>query len=180
MTRLRRLSGVRRPGHRRERGQALVEFAFTLPVFALFVFVVFQLGLVFVAYYSQTRMARETARWLAVNRLATDLQVAQHVQNTMLPGLVGNTPSLVTAGNSTTDTVYNVGQMKLTFSPCYKTGSSSGGCDHNQRAPAGTLHVQMQYDVSNILFLPPTFYFGNLRVGLPSQLPVYWVYVMVE
>jgi Flp pilus assembly protein TadG len=176
---LKRVGGMRHPVPRQD-GQALVEFALTLPLFALFVFVVIQISVVFVAYYSETRMARETGRWLAVNRNASDLQVAQHVQNTMLPGLASGTPSLTTGGNSTQDTVYLVGKMTLTFSPCYKTGSSSGGCDHLQRTPATTSHVQMSYDVSNLLFLPPTFNFGYLRVGLPSQLPVYRVYVMVE
>jgi Flp pilus assembly protein TadG len=164
----------------RQKGQSLVEFALALPLFALFVFVVIELSLVFVSYYSETRMARETARYLAINANSTDLQVAQHVQTNMLPGLVPGTPSLTTAGNSTQDTIYVVGQMTVTMSPCYKTGSTSGSCDHPQRQSGTTLHVQMSYNVANLLFLPTTFRLGGLSVGLPTQIPAYSVYVMVE
>ena len=40
---------------RRQPSQALVEFAITMPLFMMFVFVVIELSLIFVAYYSETR-----------------------------------------------------------------------------------------------------------------------------
>jgi hypothetical protein len=122
-------------------------------------------------------MARETARWLAVNRQATDLQVAQQVQNTMLPGLVNGTPTLVQAGTTSVDAIYTDGQMTIQYTPCVVSGSS---CSHTNRSPGATLYVQMSYNVSNILFLPTNFGFGKLSVKLPTGLPVYRVYVMVE
>jgi Flp pilus assembly protein TadG len=180
MSRLgRALAGLKRSGRpRREQGgQALVEFALTLPLFALFVFVVIQLAVVLVAYYSETRMARESARWLAINRQSDDITVATHVQNTMLPGLVNGTPSQVQAGSTTLDAIYTDGKMTVQFTPCVMVSSS---CTHTNRSPGATLYVQMSYDVSNILFLPTQFGFGNLTVKLPTALPVYRVYVMVE
>ncbi|HEV7666412.1 MAG TPA: TadE/TadG family type IV pilus assembly protein [Chloroflexota bacterium] len=166
-----------RPRRRdRQRGQALVEFALVLPIFALFVFTVIELGLVFVTYYSETRMARETARWLAINRDATDLQVAQHVQNTMLPGLSNGAPG--TASGTSTDVIYPVGaRMTVTFTGC---GSASAPCSNANRVSGQELYVQMAYDVRDLLFLPTTFRIGSLVTTLPTALPAYKISVMVE
>ncbi len=160
---------------RQEKGQALVEFAFVLPLFVLFVFTTVQLSLVFVAYYSETRMARETARWLAVHSSSTDLEVAQHVQSTMLPGLVNGAPG--TSAGDTTNAQYPVGNMTVTYSAC---GAISPPCVAVARAPGATLYVDMSYDVRNLLFLPSTFRFGNLSTSIRTTLPAYRVHVMVE
>jgi Flp pilus assembly protein TadG len=174
----------RPPGKRAQRGQALTEFALVLPMFALFVFGVIQLSLIFVAYYSETTMTRLTARWLAVNKDATDLQVAQYVQGAMLPGLVTGTPTLVTAGSSTTDTTYTVGDMTVQFSPCYNATGTSGACDHNQRVSGATAHVQMNYNVRTLLFFGDrttgTARMGSLVTRLPTTLPSYRVSIMIE
>lgn len=168
---------------RRSQSQALVEFAVVLPIFVLFVFATIQLSLVFVAYYSETRMARETARWLAVHPTATDLEVAQHVQSTMLPGLVNGVPGTST-WNSTNPlnpfVQYPVGKMTVTFTPCDMAASGTPPCGHTNRAPGATLFVDMSYDVQNLLFLPSTFRFGQLTTRMPTSLPAYRIYVMVE
>jgi Flp pilus assembly protein TadG len=159
-------------------GQALVEFALVLPMFALFVFVVIQLGIVFLAYYSETRMARETARWLAVNSSSSDDAVATHVQSTMLPGLANGTIS--SNLGDTTNAKYEVGtKMTVTFTSCGTTPSAPP-CTNVNRAPGATLYVEMSYDVHNLLFLPSTFRLGNLQVAIPTGLPAYRVHVMVE
>jgi Flp pilus assembly protein TadG len=168
----------------RHAGQALVEFAFALPIFTLFVFVVIQLSLIFVAYYSETRMTRETARWLAINRDATDLQVAQHVQDTLLPGLVGlASPGTVSVANkdttlsTSTNTVYRLNFMEVQFTPCSPTGSV---CGNANRVSGQTLYVRMLYDVQPLLFLPSSFRIGSLATKIPTQLPAYKVSVMTE
>jgi Flp pilus assembly protein TadG len=161
----------------RANGQALVEFAFTIPVLAMFIFVVIELSLVFITYYSETRMARESARWLAIrSNSTTDLAFATQVQSIMLPGLVGGAPVLAVAGTSVTDAEYDVGRMHLKFTPCVMTTN----CTHTKRAPGQTLYVQMSYNVSNLLFLPTTWRLGQLVVTLPTQLPASKVSVMVE
>jgi Flp pilus assembly protein TadG len=170
---------------RGESGQALVEFAITLPIFLLFVFTVIELSLVFIAYYSETRTARESARWLAVNSRTTDdgpggtapQDLADHVRTTMEPGMIGGTPTVVTTGDATHDAVWKVGSMTLTFTPCEWNGTV---CGHAARTPGSTLYVTMSYDVSNLLFLPTTFKFGSLTTTLPAALPAYTVHVMVE
>jgi Flp pilus assembly protein TadG len=157
--------------HTARRGQAIVEFALVAPVFVVFTFGVIQLALVFISFYSETTAARETARWLAVNANADDATVAAHVQSSLPPGLVGGAPGLVAAGGASTDTSYQVGDMQVTFTPCVPTGSPRV-CSHPGRAPGGTLHVEMRYDVINLLFAP--------TLPLPRLLPAYRVYVMAE
>ena len=188
---------------RNQSGQALVEFSITLPLFVMFVFVVIELALVFVAYYSETRMARETARYLAVHsRLSDDAlsrpaacwpasatcvpSVLDHVQQTMLPGLVGGTISAVTTDATTGDSVATVGNMTVRWTPCSWNGTvcTYAGQGTNPagsaRSPGSTLHVELQYNVSNLLFLPTTFRMGSLTVAMPTALPPYRVSVMVE
>jgi Flp pilus assembly protein TadG len=162
---------------RRRGGQALVEFAFAMPMFMLLVFAVIQLSILMVAYYSETRMARETARWLAVNSSATDDQVAAHVQSTMLPGMVGGTAG--SNAGDTTNAIYAVGRMTVQFTSC-GTNPSAPPCTSVNRAPGATLYVQMSYDVANLLFLPADFRFGSLQTRIPTALPPYRVSVMVE
>ena len=176
-------------------GQALVEFALTLPLFALIVMVIIQFALIFVGYYSETRMARETARWLAINSDSTDLQVAQHIQNTMLPGLVGTgTLTQSFAGTEGIDppyapnaaagspahwepTVYTIGRMTATFTPCIQNGSV---CSHHKRDSGESVFVEMSYDIGNWIFLPTNFRMGSLQVKIPTALPAYRVYTLVE
>ena len=154
----------------------------TLSVFTIFVFVVFQLGLIFVAYYSETRMARETARWLAVNSRSTDdVYVADHVQSTLLPGLAGGTPAAVSPANCTNGcSEYTVGGMDVQFTPCnYDSGNLV--CTNANRSSGQTLFVQLQYNIARgVLFLPTSFRLGNLVVQIPTSLPPYKVSLMVE
>ena len=158
----------------------MVEFALTLSLFTLFVMVVIQLSLIFITYYSETRMARETARWLAINsRLTNDDALAAHVQATMLPGLVNAAPTNQTFGTSSVDASAMVGQMNVQYTPCEWNGTV---CTHATRAPGATLYVEMRYDIANshLVFLPTLFRMGSLQVAIPTQLPPYRVYVMVE
>ena len=162
---------------RRARGQAIVEFALTLPMFVLVLMVTFQLGLLFIAYYSETRMARETARWAAVNsKTSDDAALADHVNSTMLPGLVGGTPNVV-VGTASVDATATVGKMTVRYTPCVISG---GICTRTNRVSGATLYVDMSYDVSNVLFLPSTWRLGSLVVKIPTALPAYRVYMMVE
>lgn len=171
--------GARVRRHDSDGGQAIVEFAFTMPIFVMFVFVAIQFGLIFIWYYSETRMARETARWTAVRPNSLDADVALHAQQTMLPGLIGGTPSLVTAGTTSTPTVYTVGEMTMRFTPCIPVGSPAI-CTHPDRAPGATLFVEMAYDASHIFFLPTSWQFGQYGARIPTSLPTHRVYVMAE
>jgi hypothetical protein len=93
----------------------------------------------------------------------------------MLPGLVGGTPS-ANLGTSS-DARYVVGKMTVQFTAC---GSSSAPCTNDVRTAGASLYVQMSYDVSNLLFLPTTFRLGALTMKVPTTIPAYKVWVMVE
>ena len=59
-----------------ERGQALVEFALVLPLFALLLFAIVQLGIAFNHYLALTDAVRAGARTAAVSRFAADPRAA--------------------------------------------------------------------------------------------------------
>ena len=167
----------RTPGQalRRSSGQALTEFAVVLPLFMLFIFTVIQLSLVFIEYYSETRMARETSRWLAVNPNALDTDVAQHVSNTMLPGMKNGAISADSSSNST-DAYYHVGNLDVKFTAC---GSTTAPCTNTARNSGLSVYVEMTYNPSNVIFLPTSFRLGSLSVSIPTTLPPYRVWVMI-
>jgi hypothetical protein len=150
------------------------------------VFATIQLSLIFIAYYSETRMARETARWLAIHPAATDANVAQHVHDTMLPGLLrgsGTPPYSADPTSTATNAYYHVGNMNVRFIGCdYRTvaPATSPKCQNTNRTSGRTLYVEMTYDVSNWIFLPTTFRLGTLITRIPTTLPPYRVSVMVE
>jgi len=66
--------------HGREPSQALVEFSLAAPLLMIFVLAVIQLSLVFVWFYSETSVARDAARWLAVHPNTSDDAMALQVQ----------------------------------------------------------------------------------------------------
>ncbi len=57
---------------RNQRGQAMTEFAIVLPVLALIIFAIIQLGVLFNNYVSLTDSVRAGARVAAVSRLTPD------------------------------------------------------------------------------------------------------------
>ena len=171
---------------KRQRSQATTEFAFVLPVFMLVVFATIQIALVFIAYYGETQMARETARWLAVNPSSVDTQVAQQVSNTMLPGMVngsGTPPYTVDSTSNNTDAYYHVGNMNVKFTACNPTVTNPAPappCLNTNRDSGQTIYVEMTYSVANVIFLPTSFRLGPLTTSIPTTLPPYRVSIMVE
>jgi hypothetical protein len=110
---------------------------------------------------------------------SVDSAVAAQVQANLLPGMIGGSPSLISAGTTTADTQYQVGNMRVWFTPCLPSGTPVV-CTHPKRAPGATLRVQGVYDMSNMICLPTNFQFGWMSVTVPTTLPAYFVYVMVE
>jgi Flp pilus assembly protein TadG len=173
-----------RPKQRAE-GQSIVEFAIALPLLMLVIFSVIQVSLIFVAYYSETVMARENARWLAIRATNTsDATFAAEVQATMLPGLLGDTPVRNASLSGPSGVVYDIGQMRVTFTPCMSDATSPlvTTCSHANRKAGETLYVEMRYNVPPFLVAKtsPSLRIGSLTVKLPTELPPYRVSVMVE
>jgi hypothetical protein len=103
--------------------------------------------------------------------------MVDHVQQTLLPGMIGGTPSAVTTDIPTGDSLATVGNMHIQWTPCTWNGTV---CTAAARNSGSTLHVELKYDVSNLLFLPTTFRFGSLVTTLPTMLPPYRVTIMAE
>jgi Flp pilus assembly protein TadG len=177
---------TRDKGQAREKGQALVEFAITLPLFMLLILVTIELSLAFVSYYNETQMARDTSRWLSVHsRLTNDQEFAVEVNNRMLPQPSSVAPILTRTGTATIATQYQVGNMYVDFSACMPyldvtNPAGTGVCTNLDRVAGGTLSVQISYQTLPLLFLPTTFRLGSLVVRLPSAMPAYKVWSMVE
>jgi Flp pilus assembly protein TadG len=147
----------------RARAQATLEFALAFPAFMLVVAAAFQLGMIYYAYWGQARLARDTARWLSAQAgsVSSDA-VANYAATHALPGLVGGTPVLVSAGSNTSDAQYTIGKLTLSFTPCVAGSSSSSPCSIANRQPNGTISVQTAYDAQYLIFLP---------LPIPTTLP---------
>jgi len=148
----------------------------------LLVFGIIQLSVIFIAYYSETRMARESARWLAINHDSVDGDLAQHVSDTMLPGLLSGA---ITEDSTSTnvDASYHVGNMNVKFTACnptITTPTPAGPCLNTNRASGQTIYVELNYNVSNLIFMPTNFRLGSLSTSIPTALPAYRVSIMVE
>ncbi len=65
--------GRRNPSARRDRGQALMEFALVIPLFLLLMVALFDLGRAVFAYNTLTNAAREGARLAIVNQDLTSI-----------------------------------------------------------------------------------------------------------
>lgn len=142
-----------------ERGVAIVEFAFAAPIFFFVLLVAFQLSLIFTQYYNVRNVARDTARWLAINPDTTDAGVRAHALGTAMPMMDATSFASVTASPS-----------------C--TVLSGGKC--LSRQPGSPVSVTIEYDLASRLFLTPDFGWGGLRVTFPTRLPPYTATVMIE
>ena len=67
---------------KRERGQALVEFAFVLTIFVIVVFALFEFGNLFRTQIELQNAVRDGARYAALNSCPTSSSVLAAVQNT--------------------------------------------------------------------------------------------------
>jgi Flp pilus assembly protein TadG len=82
-----RLPRLRRPGRRHQRGQALVEFAFVLPIIVLLIAAFIEVGRAVFAWNTIANAARQGARVAAVNQLTdtTDCDESRPVEDPYVP-----------------------------------------------------------------------------------------------
>src|SRR4051812_46165047 len=119
---------MRPASNARQRAQALVELALTMPVLVGLVAAIFQLALLFVVYLSMVHASRDVGRWLAVHPDTTDAQFQAYVAADM--------PSTISAAYLTAQA----------FPAC--PALSSGRC--TGRPAASALHIRMTYDASSV------------------------------
>jgi hypothetical protein len=149
----------------KQRAQSLVEFSIVLPLMVGIVAVLFQLGILFIAYLSLVHETRDIGRFVAVHP-------------DMIDGTCTTTSSLWKQVCDDAPTVIDKTLVTPTFSPACATltGNKCTG-----RTAFSQMHITMQYNASSIIFLPTTFRLGPFfNVTIPTSLPAYDYYVMVE
>ena len=158
----------------RDEGQALVELALVMPLLVGIVAVLFQFGILFIAYLGLVHEMRDVARWAAVHPDTKDGSSCFD-NNSLWKQVCDNVPSVVDP-NRITFSVLPAAGDGVTRS-C--AALSSGKCSLR---PAGSeLRLRLSYDASTIIFLPNNFRLGPyLQVAMPTSLPPYDYSVMVE
>jgi hypothetical protein len=149
--------------------QSLVELAIILPIMVGIIAVLFQLGILFIAYLSLVHETRDIGRFVAVHPDTIDgsAGTACTATGTLWRQVCDDAPSVV-----------DKTKVTPTFSPACST-LTAGKC--TGRTAGTAMHITLQYDASTILFLPATFRLGPfLNVAIPTSLPAYDYYVMVE
>jgi TadE-like protein len=174
MTLVRRVHS--RPHARHNRAQALVELALVMPVLVGIIAVLFQFGILFVAYLSLVHETRDIGRFVAVHPDIVDggpsgstAPCASPPTGSLWAHVCGDLPSVIDP--------MRVQDAPLVTPAC--ASLSGGRC--TSRTTGSQLHIQMAYDASTITFLPTTFRLGPwFQVSIPAALPTYDYYVMVE
>lgn len=158
---------------RKRGGQAVVEMALVMPLLLGIVAVLFQFGILFIAYLSMVHEMRDVARWAAVHPDTIDGSSCSTLGSLWEHACL-DAPSVVAASNITLSAI--AGSDGVTRSCASLT---SGRCASR---PVGTeLRLRLVYDATSIVFLPSTFRLGSfLSVSLPTALPAYDYSVMVE
>lgn len=144
-----------------------------MPILIGIVAVLFQLGILFVAYLGMVHEMRDIGRWIAVHPDTFDgtscasanslwAQACADVPTVVSPSRI--TVSVIASGDGVT--------RSCALSTPQKCASRTAGTE---------LRLRIVYDASSIIFLPSTFRLGPyLNVAIPTSLPAYDYSVMVE
>lgn len=161
-----------RRGLRSDRGQALVELALVMPLMVGLIAVLFQFGILFIAYLSLVHEMRDIGRFAAVHPDTVDGTSCASASS-LWAQMCNDAPSVIDPNGVTFSIVQGADGQKRTC-----TALSGGRCTNR---PTGVeLRMQMQYDLSKIMFLPASFRLGPwLNVGLNPQV-IYAYSIMVE
>lgn len=160
----------------RARGQALVEAALVVPLLVGIVVTLFQLGILFMDYISLVTLSRDVGRWLAVHPNQTDAQVRDYILASAPPNL--SPASLNVSDLSTAFASSNPNDWP--WSPRCSSLGADGRCA--SRTPGSVQRLALRYDpaVNGRLFLPAQWNLPFFQVRLPTSLPPYGYFVLVE
>ena len=148
-----------------------------MPMLVGIIAVLFQLGILFVAYLSLIHETRDIGRFVAVHPDTIDGNPTYPT-----PPCQGPTPRTLWAQvchnlPSVVDPMNVIDPQPLVTPTC--ASLVSGHCPG--RDTGKELTLIMRYDASSIIFLPTNLRLGPwLNVAIPTQLPPYDYYVMVE
>jgi hypothetical protein len=149
----------------KSKAQALVELALIMPLLVGLIAVLFQFGILFVAYLSLVHETRDIGRFVAVHPDTID-------------GTCTTTASLWKQVCDDAPSVIDPNKVTPTFTPACAS-LSAGKC--TARTSGIQMKISLSYNASSIIFLPTAFRLGPwLNVAIPTSLPAYDYYVMVE
>ena len=158
---------LRRVKTRSNRAQAIVELALVMPLLVGIIAVLFQFGILFIAYLSLVHETRDIGRYVAVHPDTID-GASCTAAGSLYKQVCDDAPTVIDPNHLQTPT----------FSPACST-LSSGKC--TSRTTGTQMHITLSYDAASIIFLPTNFKLGPwLQVRMPTALPAYDYYVMVE
>jgi Flp pilus assembly pilin Flp len=150
-----RPSQVARRFCREDSGAELTEFALVLPVFLLVILASMQIAFIGVVHYEVKYLARETARWLAVNPDTIDGTTLANVKAQVLPGMSSS----------------GVTSSSLSVSPPCSALDYGGHCAN--RPSGAEITVSLTYDASSDYFLPPSLFgFSMASKTVGSQVSI--------
>jgi hypothetical protein len=168
-------AGRRRPADQTgtQKAQSLVELAIILPILVGIIAVLFQFGVLFIAYLSLVHEMRDVGRWASVHPDIVDGTTCT-TASSLWAQLCADAPSVV-----------DPNKITLSIQPSgdgVTRDCSALASNRCTKRVAGTeLKLRLQYDASTIIFLPTTFRLGPwLNVAIKSTLPPYDYSVMVE
>lgn len=135
-----------------KKGQTVAEFALVAIPLILLIFVGIQFAFVLHSYLAISHLAREGARYSAVNASKTDSQIRNYILSIKQSNL-------------------KTANLNIEIIPSY-----TGGVIPPTRYTGNPISVGIRYNLSGHLFLPTSF-FG---ISIPTTLPGYTVTMRIE
>jgi hypothetical protein len=154
----------------KSKAQSLVELALVMPLLVGIIAVLFQFGILFVAYLSIVNETRDIGRFVSVHPDTIDgvAGTACTAAGTLWKQVCDDAPSVI-----------DKTRITPTFSPACAS-LTAGKC--TGRVAGAQMQITLQYAAAgSLIFLPTDFRLGPwLRVAIPTDLPAYSYFVMVE
>jgi hypothetical protein len=160
--------------HSKRKAQSLVELAIILPLMVGIIAVLFQFGILFIAYLSLVHEMRDVGRWVSVHPDIIDGTSCAST-NSLWALLCADAPSVVDPSRITLQVMPSADSVTRDCTPAL----TNNRCP--KRTAGSELKLRLVYDASTIIFLPTRFRLGPwLDVAIKSSLPPYDYSVMVE
>jgi hypothetical protein len=148
--------------------------AIVMPLIVGIVTVLFQFGILFVAYLSMVHEMRDIGRWIAVHPDTKD-GINCATANSLWAQACSDVPTVVDANRITLSVIASGDGVTRS---CAALDASSKCAS---RTAGSEIRLRLVYDAGSIIFLPSTFRLGPyLKVAIPTSLPAYDYSVMVE
>jgi Flp pilus assembly protein TadG len=150
----------------RGKAQSLVELAIIMPLLVGLIAVLFQFGILFVAYLSLVHETRDIGRYVAVHPDTIDGGCA--TASSLWKQVCDDAPAVI-----------DPTRVTAAFTPACAALNAQNKCA--SRTSGTQMQITLTYNASSIIFLPVNFRLGPwLQVAMPTTLPPYTYFVMVE